>query len=554
MAHLVYAVRRLAWALGGLRRRLRRPPEYVSFLIEQEPAQLPVPAPPWWQRPFAGRPGPSLRELGEAFAAVAADPRVKGVVLHLRPVGLSAAGAESLRELIGGLRTAGKRVACWSTQYTPRTYYAACAADDVLLQQGGELPALGVRGRYVFLADALKRAGLAADVVQITPYKSAFDGLARSQMSREAREMAGWLLDAEYEELVRALVEGRRLDTAAARELIDGSPYTDVQAVAARAVDNVVGEEELPTYLGGRVASWQAARGRVLERPPEPPGRFVAILRIEGAIVDGRSARAPRALPLRVPLVLDDRAGDLTVVQEARRLAGMRRVAAVVAWIDSGGGSSSASEAMAAALQTVAARKPLVAAMGRVAASGGYFVATPARRIFAQPGTLTGSIGVLNLKLVSGGLLERLSVNRETLKRGAHAAMGDPDEPWSDEERARVRASIERVYELFLRRVAEARQKTFEEVDELAGGRVWTGRQALERGLVDELGGLDAALAAARRMAGLRPNAPARELKLSRRELGPAAPPSPPVAYALESLRLLAGPGAKLLSLLIPAG
>lgn len=550
MAHLAYGVRRLAWALARLRRRLRRPPEYVTFLIETAPAQLAPPPAPFWQRPLLGRPALTMADLTAAFAAVAGDPRVKGVVLHLRPLALAPATVDGLRELVQGLRRAGKRVVCWSSTYTADTYQVACAADEVLLQHAGEVRELGYSRRYLFLAEALERAGLAADVVQITPYKTAFDMLSRSEMSREGREMAGWLLDAEFEELVAAVAEGRGLEAAAARELIDASPYTDLQAVAARAVDNVVGEEDLGAYLKAGVGPWSTAGRRVLPRPPAPPGRFVALLRIEGSIVDGRSRRRPRPLPLRLPLLLDDMAGDLTVVQEARRLAAMRRVAAVVVWIDSGGGSGTASEAMAAALSVLAGRKPVVAAMGAVAGSGGYYVAAPARRIFAQPGTLTGSIGVINLKFVAGGVFDRLAFHRETLTRGEHAAIGSTEARWTDEERRKVREAIERSYEIFLRRVAESRGKTVEEVDAVGGGRVWTGRQALERGLVDQLGGLEQAIAAARQLAGLRADAPAREVRPARRELAPAAP-APPLAHVLESARRLGGPGPKLLTTLI---
>ncbi len=551
MAYLSFGVRWLLWALAGIRRRFRPPPEYVSFLVDEAFPQLAPPSGPFWQRPFLGRPAMTLRDLAAAFAAIAADARVKGVVIHLRPLALSAASAETFRELMADLRQAGKRVVCWSALYTPSTYYVACAADEILIQQAGEVLALGYSTRYLFLADALNRAGLAADVVQITPFKTAFDVLGRSEMSAEARQMAEWLIDAQFGELLQAVGGGRGLDEAGAQALVDGSPYTDLQAVAARAVDNVLGEEELPTYLKGGVAPWRSARNRVGGPAPVPPGRYVAVLRIEGSIVDGRSGRAPRPVPVRVPLLLDDRAGDLTVVQEARRLAASRRVAAVVVWIDSGGGSGSASEAMAAALVKLAERKPVVAAMGQLAASGGYYVATPARRIFAQPGTLTGSIGVINLKLVSGPLLDRLDFHRELISRGEHAAINSSDRPWSEEERRKVRDGIERGYEVFVGRVAEARGKSAQEVDTIAGGRVWTGRQALERGLVDELGGLEKAIAAARELAGLPPEAPARELKPSRRELAPAAP-SPPLSYALESARLLGGPGAKLLTPLIP--
>jgi protease-4 len=236
-----------------------------------------------------------------------------------------------------------------------------------------------------------------------------------------------------------------------------------------------------------------------------------------------------------VPLVTAPQCGDLTVVRQARRLAADRRVGAVVLWIDSGGGSATASEAMAAALRALAGRKPLVAVMGSVAGSGGYYVATPAARIFAQPSTLTGSIGVLSGKLAVGGLLQRLLLNLETVARGEHASMYGPLRPFREDEKARLRAGIERAYDLFLERVAASRSRTPAQLEPIAGGRVWTGRQALGNGLIDELGGIEAALAEARRLGRLREDAALREAKGG----GEAAPMATGTAAFEHALALL---------------
>jgi protease-4 len=255
---------------------------------------------------------------------------------------------------------------------------------------------------------------------------------------------------------------------------------------------------------------------------------------------------------VQVPLLLQRRAGDLTIAQQARRLAQDRRVAAVVLWVDSGGGSSTASEAMSSALSALAARKPIVAAMGSVAASGGYHVVTSARRVFAQPGTITGSIGVLAGKLTMGGLFDRLLVQREQVVRGEHAAMFGLEAPFTDEERARLRGLIEHTYQQFIERVAKARGLPLDGLNAIAGGRVWTGRQALERGLVDELGGLERAIAHARALAGLKDAAPVREARPGR-DLGPAsAGATTALAYALEAARSLNGSGTWLLWPLVP--
>ena len=294
------------------------------------------------------------------------------------------AQAQTLRQFIAKLRSSGKRVVAWSTGYDNTKYYVASEADEILLQTGGTAAPLGLSATAVFLVDALERVGVKADFIQISPYKSAADPLMRSSMSDEAREMSNWLADAYYDDFIQAIASGRKLEVSAAKALVDGAPYTDLQAVEAGVVDRLISEEDLPAYLGGgnkpaRMATWAAAQPRLLRPPPIPRGRYIGLIRIEGVIIDGRSQRPPFKSPLPLPLVFDPRAGDLSVVQQARAVLADNRAAAVVLYVNSTGGSSSASEAMAAALQKVAAKKPLVAVMGPVAASGGYYVCTPAQ-------------------------------------------------------------------------------------------------------------------------------------------------------------------------------
>ncbi|HLQ61763.1 MAG TPA: S49 family peptidase, partial [Candidatus Acidoferrales bacterium] len=228
----VYGVRYLAYGLGNLLRRLRRPPEYVTFLIEQAPAELAPPPAPWWQR-WLSPPSPtSMQELRRAFRRLAADPRVKGVVFRLTPgVAMSFAGAQSLRAEIERLRAAGKRVVCWAAGYSSVTYYAASAADQILLQPVGSVQPLGRARGFLYLAEALERAGVEAEILQVSPYKSAGDIFTKRQMPAEVREMAGWLLEADFQELVRAVAAGRRLSDRAALQLVDASPYTDQGAL-----------------------------------------------------------------------------------------------------------------------------------------------------------------------------------------------------------------------------------------------------------------------------------------------------------------------------------
>ena len=541
---LLFPFRYLWWLIGSLRARLGRPPDYVTFLIEENMPALPDPPVPPWQR-FFRRQRMSMRELGRRFEAIEKDRRIKGVVLHLRPVPMSLALLQDMRELVARLRKSGKRVIAWAPFYTTGTYYLACACDEILLLPTGIVQPLGLSSTGMFLAQGLARVGIQADFVQVSPYKTAADVLTKSKMSDEMREQIRWLLKSEHDQIAEAIREGRQLDADGALQVIDGSPYTDEQAVARKVVDAVLPEEQLPQRLSSgaevRIGDWDQARRHMSRPAPRLRfGSYVAIIRIQGTIIDGRSGRPPVAPPVEIPIVGDPRAGDLTVVQVARQVAADRRAAAAVVYVDSRGGSVTASEAMRQALVVVAAKKPVVVAMGPVAGSGGYWVATPGRWIVARPGTLTGSIGVLTGKLVTGGLWAKLLVNRETVAEGRHALMEGDEKPYTAEERQIVQSMIDRAYGMFLDVVASARGVTRGDVEPIAGGKVWTGAQALERKLVDELGGLDAALAKARSLAGLPDTALAFEVHPPKRALAPQTLPTAAAlaGYLLEGVTL----------------
>src|SRR5258708_3211293 len=318
--------------------------------------------------------------------------------------------------------------------------------------------------------------------------------------------------------------EERVSNEAEGKGLIEGWPDGDVEGVEAHAVDKLLGEESLPEHLGGSIASWERARGKLETPAPQLRfGKYVALLRIEGTIVDGRSGRPPIRPPIEIPLVGGERAGDLTVVQAGGQLAADKGAAEAVIYVDSRGGSATASEAMRQALDVTAKRIPVVVVMGPIAASGGYFVATPGVWIVARPSTLTGSIGVLTGKFVTSDLWKKLLVNRETIAFGEHSALESDEKAYTDEERKIVRREIERTYNYFVDLVAKSRTMTPAEVQPLAMGKVWTGRQALERKLVDEMGGLDTGVRKARELAGLTAEAPVREIRTPKRMIPPRA-------------------------------
>ena len=544
MSYVSFPLRTLVRWMRNLLRRVRKAPDYVTFTLEGPYPEMVPPRPPFPKRLLSPK-KPSLRDLREQMLRVAHDRRVEGVVLRIYSVGASVAALQSLRDLIAELREAGKRVVVWSNHYDMASYYVACAADEILLQHAGGVTALGVAQGFVFLADALHKVGLEAEVVQISPYKTAGDMLTRSEMSAENREMANWLIEDVFDQFVAGIAVGRGISTEEARALIDRGPYSGEPAVEAGVVDGVLGEEDLPPHLGtekrpARLADYGVANRRLLLAPLRTPGKYVALVRIAGDIIDGRSAVPPVKPPFRIPLLFGERVGDLTIVQQARALAKNKRAAAVVVFVDSGGGSATSSEAMAKAFGEVAKKKPVIVSMGDVAASGGYYVATPGTHILAQPGTFTGSIGVLAGKVVNAGLYEKLLCRREIVSRGEHAELQSGSRPFTEDERRAMLELIRRVYDVFIDRVTASRGLTCEAVDAIGGGRVWTGRQALERGLVDELGGLDLAIRRAREKAGLGRRSKVVEVKAGKKLLAPVgAGPSAWLGYALDGVRML---------------
>src|SRR4030088_1304254 len=306
---ILFPFRYLWWLISRIRQAIGRPPGYVIFVLESDLPALPDPPRRLWQR-FTSRTRLSVKELGERFDAISHDPRVKGGILHLRPVGMSMATLQDLRELVTKLRKSGRRVVAWAPFYTTGTYYLACACDEILLMPAGSVQPLGVATTGMFLKDGLARFGIEGDFVQISPYKSAPDIWMKSHMSPELREQVTWLLGSQQNELLSAIGKGRVLDEKSAQALVDASPYTDDTALERHVVDAVLPEEKLAERLGQgadvrvTIATWERAQTKLRIPAPTPPARkYVAVLRIEGAIIDGRSGKLPFKPPIDIPLV-----------------------------------------------------------------------------------------------------------------------------------------------------------------------------------------------------------------------------------------------------------
>jgi protease IV len=524
-----------------------QPLDYVVFSLQGSLPMFPE-GRHWLQGRLQGRAPFSLWEFEKVCERIAADPRPRGLILYLRDLSMSAAHLQTVRGLIATLRARGKRVIAYAQSYDNASYYLASACDAVWLQPGGLVATLGLRRDATFLKDALAQAGVSLDVVAISPFKSALDPLAQTDATPEFRQQVEWLIDADYQMMFDAIRAGRSgMDVQA---LIDAAPHIDTDALSKGYVDALLNEEDFAAALRTLDADkpaplqlvWWEDADRILQRRWRPTHeQYIALLKVEGLIVAGESAQPPGGIPLPLPFVGGTRTGDQTFLRQVRAVQADPNVAAVVLYINSGGGSAAASEAMAAALTDLAARCPIVAYMDNAAASGGYYVATPARWIVAQGNTITGSIGVILAKWVTGGLFDKLNVRRVAFARGQNAGLLGIDQPFTDGQRAQMLAYITRGYDLFIGRVAAARRMSTQAVDAVGGGRVWTGAQALQHGLVDQIGTLSDAVAKARALANLPDYARVVQLRPSAKFIPPwnAANPAAALAYMRQGARAL---------------
>jgi protease-4 len=505
MGIIIVWLRNLFRALGNLWRRLLR--RRVDFVRIEIGGSLPefVTVPPWWQRRLLrASPALSLHALRRQLARIAADPQTAGVLLRINGLEAGWATLQSLRDEIAYFRTSGKRAVVYLLTADMAGYYAACAADTIVVPPSATLTIVGLRAEIQFLKDALAKVGLAAEVEAVSPYKSAGDMFVRSDISPENREQLERLLDARFAEIVRAIGEGRKKTAKEVGALIDAAPLSARIAHEAGLIDALLYEDQLEAHLaiGERepcILDWNAAHKALRLPKVRYQRKLVGVVTIEGTIAMGNS----RSLPLPLPLIGGQQAGADSVAQALRQAERNSRVSAVVLYVNSRGGDAFASDLMWREVLRIRRKKPLVVAMGDVAASGGYYLSAPASAIVAQPGTLTGSIGVVLLRPITGGLLERAGVTTVVLSRGAHSGILSITNPPSESERQALRDLIFNSYDEFKQRVCEGRGMTDEQLDPIAGGRVWLGQEALERGLVDRLGGLPSALLRAQELAQL---------------------------------------------------
>ncbi|MCC7126256.1 MAG: signal peptide peptidase SppA [Acidobacteria bacterium] len=438
----------------------------------------------------------TMRGYVEMIRKARLDPRIARILLRPQSMGSPFwARVQELREALMEFRAAGKPVYAFLESAGNQEYYLASVADRIVVLPTSTIDLTGLAQYEVFLRGTFDMVGTYPDFLHVGDFKTAVNTLTEKTFTPAHREMTESLNLDQFEQLVRGIADGRRKPEAEIRALIDEGPFQPADALRVGLVDELAYEDELDDLTDMTVepvvevatyaqVTWDAIG---VKRPSR-----IAVVNAVGTIVSGKSGYDP---------VNGAVLGSESIVEDIRaaRDSGAR---AIVLRIDSPGGSSIASDVIWRELMiTKSAALPLVVSMSDLAASGGYYIAAAGDVIVAQPGTLTGSIGVYTGKFVTGGTFEKLGANVEAVSEGRFAEMYSSDRPFTEAERAKVRESMQATYDHFVERVADSRHTTPEKVDAIGQGRVWTGLQARQNGLVDELGGLMTAVGIAKQRA-----------------------------------------------------
>lgn len=446
---------------------------------------------------------PTVHSLVESLRKAKVDNRVSSVII--RPVGEAALWGkiQEIRDAISDFRRSGKPIIGYLEYGGEQEFYLASACDKVFLMPTASLDLTGMANYELFLRGTLDKIGAFPDTLHIGEYKTASNTFTEHTFTPAHREMAESLNADLYEQLIRGIAGGRHKSEKEVRALIDHGPFLPEDAVRAGLVDDVAYEDEIDDKV-------QLSKGKVnylteVEYRHVSPasvglnrGPRIAVIYATGVIASGDSN-------------YDSPSGQVvgadTMAESLRKARADSSIRAIVLRIDSPGGSAIASDVIWREVMLTRNIKPLVASMADVAASGGYYIAMPAHVIVAEPATLTGSIGVVMLKFVIDGTLKKLGMNMEGVTKGRYADLYSPVRAFTPEERAKVQEQMQATYDTFVEKAAAGRNTTPERIDAIAQGRVWTGAQGKQIGLVDELGGLERALAVAKQRAKIAPDA-----------------------------------------------
>jgi protease IV len=447
---------------------------------------------------------PTVRSLVDNLRKAKVDSRIRAVLV--KPTGFESpfwGKVQEIRDAIIDFKKSGKPIYAYLEYGGDREYYLATAADKIFVMPSSPLDLVGIATYELFLRGTLDKVGAYPDLHHVGAYKTAVNTFTQKGFTPTHREMDESLNRDLYEQLVRGIADGRKKNDAEIRALIDQGPFMPEDALHAGLIDDVAYEDQVEEKLragerAARIDSDDYARVSVsatgLNRGPR-----IAVIYAVGAISSGKSGFDPLNGAV---------AGSDTLIEYIRRARRDSAVRAIVLRIDSPGGSAAASDAVWRELMITRqerADRPLVASMSDLAASGGYYVAMPAQVIVAQPSTLTGSIGIFGGKVVTGGVYEKLGAHIDSTSMGKHAEINSPARPYNPDELKKLQEQLQAFYDQFVEKVADSRHSTPEKIDALAQGRVWTGRQAKQNRLVDELGGLDRAVAIAKERAKISP-------------------------------------------------
>jgi protease-4 len=462
--------------------------------------------------PFSVESKLSFKDLVTRLKKAGTDPAVKAVVLYSEGPSVGAAQKEELREVMAQVRKAGKEIHVHADSLSMGDYVLLSGGSRISVVPTGDLWITGMYGESPYVRGLLDKLGVKPDYLTCGEYKSAAEVFMRTGPSPEAERMQNWLLDSIYETYVKLIAKGRGVDEAKVRAWIDNGPYTAEKAKEAGLIDAVEHRQQFVAQLKSKFGQdlvfnrkygakkqpkldfsspfavfniWADMLGETMKKKSSK--NAIGIVYVDGAISLGASQPSPfgmaeGAMSSDIRKALDDAAKDDSIK-------------AVVLRVDSPGGSAVASEIILDATERVKAKKPFVVSMGNVAGSGGYYVACGSDVIFADEATITGSIGVVGGKFVTTGLWNKVGVNFKEYKRGENAGLLSSSEAFTKPERERMQAWMDSIYNVFKGHVTAIRGSRLKKpLDEIAGGRVYTGRQALELGLVDKIGGLEDAI------------------------------------------------------------
>jgi len=441
-----------------------------------------------------------MNEVDYLLQIVKDDPSVVGVLVRIGGSDVGVAQMQERRNLLKQLVDSGKEVICYGKICSTGAYLLASASSQIFFHPLGTLDLVGVRSEPMFLRPLMDKLGVHSDFERIGEYKSAIERFARSEMSEVYREQTNNLIDDIYNQIIQMIAEGRNWTPKRVEGLVDKGPFTAKQALENKLVDKLMYEDEIEELIGRRKSNLVKGNRYFGQAYHEYNWRIgvskIAVIHAVGDMITGKSFANPFTGGVFM--------GSDTITGAIRSVREDHSIKAVVLRIDSGGGFVLAADEIWRELQLLKqVGKPLIVSMGDTAASGGYYIATLADQIIAEPSTVTGSIGVFTGRLNLKRLYDKIGIKKEIIKRGKNADFYSDYSDYSETHRQAMKASVEEIYDVFVAKVADGRGMTKEEVDQVARGRVWTGRQAHKIGLVDQLGGLDLALSVAREKAGL---------------------------------------------------